>query len=115
MWEIEYYETESGKCPVADFLLDLPIKQRVKAIRQIDLLGEKGTQLKEPHVKHIDGQLWELRIKFAKDIQRIFYFLAGDSKFVLLHGFIKKTKVTPPKEIKRAHKYREDHLKRSSL
>jgi len=99
MWEVEYYRKENGDCPVADFLYTLPLKQQMKAVRQIDLLEARGTRLRSPHAKHIKGKLWELRIKFAKDIQRIFYFAPSGTKFVLLHGYVKKTNKTPPSEI----------------
>ena len=57
--------------------------------------------------------LYELRIKFSSDIARIFYFTYHNNKFVLLHGFIKKTMKTPENEIKRARKYMEDYKRRS--
>ena len=34
------------------------------------------------------------------------------SKFVLLHGFIKKTMKTPDNEIKKARQYMEDYKRR---
>ena len=57
--------------------------------------------------------LYELRIKFSSDIARIFYFTYHNNKFVLLHGFVKKTMKTPENEIKRARKYMEDYKRRS--
>jgi len=62
-----------------------------------------------PHVKHIKEKLWELRIKSASDISRIFYFVHTGKDLVLLHGFIKKTQKTPSKEIQTANKYLEDY------
>ena len=56
--------------------------------------------------------LYELRIKFANDIARIFYFTYYNNRFVLLHGFIKKTMKTPDSEIKKAHMYMEDYKRR---
>ena len=58
--------------------------------------------------------LYELRIKFASDIARIFYFTYYNNKFVLLHGFIKKTKKTPIQEIMRAKEYMEDYKRRAT-
>lgn len=112
MWQIEYYVKENGNVPVIDFLESLTDKMNAKALRAIDLLGEKGTALKEPYVKSIDGPIWELRIKFASDITRIFYFAPCGNKFVLLHGFVKKTQKTPPREKALAKSYYEDYQRR---
>ena len=59
--------------------------------------------------------LYELRIKFSSDIARIFYFTYHNNKFVLLHGFVKKTMKTPQGEIKKARKYMKDYKRRSEL
>lgn len=53
-----------------------------------------------------------MRIKFASDTARIFYFTYCDNKFILLHGFIKKTMKTPESELERARKYMKDYKRR---
>lgn len=113
MWEIELYRTDKGKEVVADFLDNLPMKLRAKAFRDIDLLREYGTTLREPYVKHINGGLWELRIKFASDISRVFYFYPLAHRIVLLHGFVKKTTKTPKREIEAAKKRMVDYQERN--
>ena len=115
MWNIIFYEKEDGTAPVQEFLDNLPIKHRAKAFRDIDLLEKYGTALTKPNVKHINGKLWELRIKSASDISRIFYFIAVGKSIVLLHGFIKKTQKTPGKEIETANAYLEDYQRRNNL
>lgn len=104
--QIIFYEHTNGECPVESFLDDLPVKHRAKAIRSIELLETFGTALAEPHVKKIQGQrykgLYELRVKFASDISRIFYFLYDGEKFILVHGFVKKAQKTPTKELEKA-------------
>ena len=112
-WEIILYKTEAGKEVVAEFLDSLPTKHKAKAFWEIDLLSEKGTSLREPYVKHIDGELWELRIKFSSDISRIFYFVPTDTKIVLLHGFVKKTQKTPKLQIEKAVKNLNDYKGRN--
>ena len=117
--ELDFYMKENGKIPVQDFLYSLNPKLRAKAFSDIELLKQLGTELREPYVKPIKGKdnkdLYELRIKFSSDIARIFYFTYYDNKFVLLHGFIKKTMKTPQGEIKKARKYMEDYKRRSEL
>ena len=94
----------------------MPVKLRAKAFRDIEILQEHGNDLREPYVKPIKGKygkgLYELRIKYANDIARIFYFTYYNNKFVLLHGFIKKTMKTPNSEIQKAQLYMEDYKRR---
>lgn len=88
---------------------------RAKALRDIEILAQFGSELREPYVKSIKGakDLYELRIKFAGDIARIFYFTYHKNKFVLLSGFVKKTMKTPKQEIERAMRYKEDFVRRN--
>lgn len=117
--ELDFYMKENGKVPVQDFLYSLNPKLRAKAFSDIELLKRLGTELKEPYVKPIKGKknkgLYELRIKFSSNIARIFYFTYYNNKFVLLHGFIKKTMKIPESEIKKARKYMEDYRRRAGL
>ena len=111
MWNIIFYKRENGTRPVDEFIKQLPQKHFAKAIKEIKALRIYGNQWKYPHVSHIDGKLWELRIKSASDISRIFYFFHVDNNIVLLHGFVKKTQKTPQREIERAKHYLDDYLR----
>ena len=79
-WNIDFYQKENGEIPAYDFLQSLPAKLQAKAFSEIELLEQCGTMLKEPYVKPIVGKkyqgLWEIRIRFASENARIFYFLA---------------------------------------
>lgn len=113
---LDFYKKENGTVPVQDFLYSLSPKLRAKAFRDIELLQRMGSELQEPYVKAIKGKnnrgLYELRIKFSNDIARIFYFTYFHNRYVLLHGFIKKTMKTPEREIEQARKYMEDYKRR---
>jgi phage-related protein len=74
MFDIDYYELPNGEKPVETFINSLDMKMRVKALGSIDILAEFGNALREPYSKAIGKGLFELRIKFAGDITRIFYF-----------------------------------------
>ncbi len=115
-WEVEYYKKENGNIPVLDYLLSLEAKLRAKAFNEIELLEKHGHKLRGPYVKPIKGAqykgLFELRVKFASGISRIFYFAYRQKTFVLLHGFTKKTEKTPQKELERALRYKEDYERR---
>ena len=83
-----------------------------KILWTINLLEEYGPSLREPYSKMIDDGILELRIKVGSDITRVMYFFMVGKKVILTHGFVKKTEETPPSEIDRAKKYREEYLSR---
>ena len=90
----------------------LEIKMRAKLVGILQILQEKGNQLREPYSKHIDDGIFEIRGKVGSDISRVLYFFYFDGKIVLTNGFIKKTQKTPKSEITRAKKYRDDYIER---
>ena len=111
MYEIEFYDTESGKCPAEEFLDSLESKIKAKTLRNIDLLETNGTVLREPYSCSMGGGLFELRTKLGSNITRIFYFFDG-KKIILTNGFVKKTQKTPKNVLELARKYMSDHLRR---
>jgi len=62
-----------------------------------------------PYVKHLEGELWELRP--VRD--RIFFVAWLDGGFVLLHHFMKQTQKTPAHEIARAKRELTDLKERN--
>ena len=116
MWTVIFYERENGEIPVKKFLNSLPEKHKAKSYWEIKLLKQYGITLREPYTKPIMGDkykgLWELRIKFASNISRIFYFIPSGKTFILLHGFLKKTQETPEQELEKAKKYMDEYLRR---
>ena len=103
--KIYFYRDRSGKRPVADYLVELASKKdknsriKLNKIRDyVKALSQYGTQLGEPYIKHIDGEIWELR----PISDRIFFVGWTGGSFVLLHHFVKKTQKTPAREIERA-------------
>jgi hypothetical protein len=57
-WEIEYFETERGRCPVQEFIDSLDARSKAKIARTLDLLEEFGVRLGMPYAKHVEGDLW---------------------------------------------------------
>ena len=112
MFNVKYYELPNGDKPVERFIDSLDLKMRVKALGSIEILAKFGNTLREPYSKMVGKGLFELRIKFAGDITRIFYFFVVDNNIVLTNGFVKKTRKTPPSEIELAIKYKADYEKR---
>ena len=117
-WEVEYYKKPNGEIPVLVFLLSLNSKMRAMAFSEIELLEKHGVNLREPYAKPIKGDehkgIYEMRVKFASDISRIFYFSFRNNKFVLLHGLIKKADKTPTRELVKAKRYMADYELRCS-
>ena len=66
---------------------------------------------REPPVKKIEGDIWELRRESRGNTYRIFYFFFTGRKIVLLHAIQKKTERTPRREIELAQR-RLDHFVR---
>jgi phage-related protein len=55
--------------------------------------------LSEPHVKHLEGKLWELRLTGRGGIARVLYVTAIGQRVVIVRAFVKKTQKTPRAEI----------------
>lgn len=112
MYEILFYETEEGRCPVQEFLDSLEPKLLAKTFRTIDLLELNGPQLREPYSKSLEAGIFELRVKQGSDIARVLYFFVVGQKAVLTNGFVKKTQKTPKAEKDLAKKYKADFERR---
>ncbi|MBO1264494.1 type II toxin-antitoxin system RelE/ParE family toxin [Proteiniclasticum sp. SCR006] len=113
MWDIEFYRTENDIVPVSDFIEEMDVKMQAKIFREIDILQELGIELRFPHSRALGDGLFELRISSRGNISRIIYFHFNNNKFVLLHGFVKKTQKTPRKEIEAAKNYMNDYRRRN--
>lgn len=75
---------------------DLPPGLAARVVRLLELISDHGLeQIREPHVKHLDGKLWELRAKAAEGIARGIYVTVTGRKVVVLHVFVKKSDKTP--------------------
>jgi len=59
-------------------------------------------RMREPYVKHLQGPLWEMRMKGKNGIARAAYVTATGKRVVVVHVFPKKTQKTPRREIETA-------------
>ena len=112
MFQLEFYETEDGKEPVADFLDSLEPKMAAKLVGLMEILEEKGTELRMPYSEHLDDGIFELRCKFGSNITRALYFFYVGNRIIVTNGFVKKSQKTPPKEIAIAKKRSNDWISR---
>jgi len=113
--EIHFYRDRNGKEPVLEYLRELSRKKdkdsRIKANKindYIEVLSQYGTQAGEPYIKHLDGDIWELRP--LRD--RILFVARVNGSFVLLHHFMKQTQKTPAREIDKAKRELADLIER---
>jgi phage-related protein len=90
--DIYFYKTEQGNEPVREWLHQLS-KADKKRIGEDMKTVQFGWPLGMPTVKHLDGDLWEVRIQLSKRIARVLFVLDTNS-MVLIHGFIKKQQKT---------------------
>jgi phage-related protein len=112
MYAIIYYENKNGNSPVKEYINSLTSKRdkdsRVKLSKIYEYtryLSELGKQAGEPYVKHLNGEIWELRP--TRD--RILFAAWDGQGFILLHHFMKKTQKTPPREIEQAKRNLTDY------
>lgn len=118
MYEIIFYETESGKVPYKEYLLGLTKHNKQKELTQIthymsflQKYGHNTNNYLSNAVKPIDkvNKIYELRPPNS----RVLYFYMKGKKIVILNAH-KKTKMKEPRrEIKKAKEYKRDYLRRN--
>ena len=73
----------------------LPVRS-ARLIRLLEAVENVGLEaLRAPHVRHLDGKLWELRVRSEGGIARGIYVTAAGQRVVVLHVFSKKSRKTP--------------------
>ena len=112
---ILYYKNRNGKSPIEGYIKELAAKRdkdsRIKLNKiyeYIKYLSEAGQGAGEPYVKHLDGEIWELRP--IRD--RILLAAWDKQSFILLHHFMKSTQKTPQREIDQAKRNLDDMRER---
>jgi phage-related protein len=97
-WRVEILnETVGGE------IAALPADMQARFIRLAERISQAGLEsLGEPHVKHLEGKLWELRLTGRDGIARALYITAIGRRVIILRAFVKKTQRTPRAEIELA-------------
>ena len=103
-WQVVYYQDRRGRRPVRKFLDSLSVTSRATVMRRFALLEEFGLDVGWPHVRSVGGyrKLWELRVRTQGGAVRLFYLAHTGHRFVILHGFVKKSGKTPRRELETA-------------
>jgi phage-related protein len=88
---------------VAAEIAALPMDMQARFLRLVERITAAGLQsLSEPHVKHLEGKLWELRLTGRDGIARALYVTAIGQRVIVVRAFKKKTQKTPRAEIELA-------------
>jgi phage-related protein len=83
----------------------LPADMRARFGHVAMLIEAKGLeQLRAPHVKHLNGRLWEIRMHGRQGISRAIYVTASGRRVVVVRVFVKKTEKTPRQELEIARR-----------
>ncbi len=96
-YAIQYFDES-----VQEEILALPDTLAARYVVLTRRMVAIGPNLGEPHTKAFGDGLFELRLKGAEGIARVFYCALIGKRIVVLHSFVKKTQKTPPKELKLA-------------
>jgi len=106
----EFYTRKNGHNEFIEFLESLPEKDQQKLLAVISNVQEYGIlkAQKMKWVKKVGKNLFELRSELRGNIQRAIYFHVVDSRFIITHGFSKKTQKTPAREIAHAVEIRNE-------
>lgn len=113
MKTIHFYRSESGACPVEDFLDSLSGEQAQKVTWVLQLIEELEIIPAQYFKKLVNtDDLWEVRIQAGNNAFRLLGFLEGKQVVILNHAFQKKMQKTPKKEILIAETRKKEYLKR---
>lgn len=106
----ETYTRPNGKNEFIEFLNSLPRKDKDKLLTTIYQIQSHGLLIaqKMEWVKRLDKEIFEIRSKVSSNIQRALYFHIVDDRYVITHGFTKKSQKTPKQEILHAKQLKRE-------
>lgn len=86
----------------------MPVGFLARFLRYAERMESFGPDLGMPHTRAMGGGLFELRLKAAEGIARVFYCTVVDRRIVVLHQFVKKSPQTPRRELEIARRRIKD-------
>lgn len=93
-WQIAYYNEALQR-----EIMSLPAGIQARYIHLAQRMLIHGPNLGMPHSRAMGDGLFELRMKSAEGIGRVFYCTLVGHRIIMLHSFVKKAGKTPPKEL----------------
>ncbi len=83
----------------------LPADMQARFLHIAQLLQDFGPQrVGLPHIRPLDGKLWEIRMQGRNGIARAVYAAVQGRRLLVLHVFVKKTQTTPRSALETARK-----------
>lgn len=106
----ESYKRPNGHDEFVEWYSTLPEKDKAKLLRTISETQKNGLLVAQrlKWVKKIDENLYELRSKVGSNIQRGIYFHVDHGRYIITHGFTKKSEKTPKVEIEHSKELRKE-------
>ena len=101
--EVCNFETENGRDVIADFLDELSAREAAKCIAGIDWLRTGEIELHPKAREHLEGDIWELKVRCAGEQYR-FLYTSYEGTVYLLVPIYKKQRKAPRKAIDLAKK-----------
>ena len=94
-WRVEFLD-DGVKAALDAFPADI----RASFRRIVELIQSHGLErMREPYVRHLEGPVWEMRMRGRDGIARAAYVTATGWRVVIVHAFVKKTQNTRRREI----------------
>ncbi len=92
-YTISYYSDD-----LQEQITELPVTLAARYVVLTRRMIALGPNLGEPHTKAFGDGLFELRLKGAEGIARVFFCTLVGKRIVMLHSFVKKSDRTPVRE-----------------
>jgi phage-related protein len=115
LYKVIFYKDKNGNSELKNYIDELSEKKdkdsRInfnKIFSYISYLEQNGQAGREPYMKYLGYNLWELR----PINNRIIFTAWNGNEFILLHYFIKTTNKTPVSEIEQAKRNLKDYTER---
>ena len=81
----------------------LPAGIRARFVRIVELIESVGLErVGQPHVKHLQGPLWEMRVRGRDGSARALYVTVAGQRVIVVRAFVKKTPRVPRRELQLA-------------
>jgi phage-related protein len=107
--EAFFFENESGREPVRDWLIALPRDDRRDVGRGLMTL-EFGWPIGMPLARAMGQGLHELRIDLSnRRSARVLFYIDSAQRLVLLHAFMKSSRTTPKSDLELARSRMKQH------
>ena len=94
------WTVETPNPTVDDEIEALPSDMKARLVRISELIETEGLEkIGMPYVRHLEGPLWEIRLRGRTGIARAVYVTVSVRRVVVVRVFVKKTEKTPRREI----------------